>query len=47
MVEARKRIKKLEKIEQALCMHAAKWLQLEEWIDSWIIGLQKKIKFLC
>jgi hypothetical protein len=42
MVEARERIQKLEKTEHALCMHAAKWLQLEEWIDSWIMDYRKK-----
>ena len=44
MVEARERIQKLEKSEHALCMHAAKWLQLEEWIDSCIMDYKKKLK---
>lgn len=43
MVEARERIQKLEKIEHALCMHAAKWLQLEEWIDSWLMDYRRKL----
>jgi len=43
MVQARERIQKLEKTEHALCVRAAKWLQLEEGVDSWIMDYRKKL----